>query len=233
MALGPDGRVVDQRLEAALTAVLERVPWRGDHTQATAVENLIEALTEKAARPRLLEVAHDPLETLRQLPPGTQPREIARTCVRAHAGGTGARQMAEAITRSRAITSPIQAAELIEHVHRALEAAGARKESFLWPLELAVALMGDGIDRPLAADFAVLAAGRAHEEMLFRIGLLSIVARNAPSDAPPPIGPELIELLERNRDELDEVLKEARRRHPRYGRLPRARGGEGEAPGTS
>ena len=114
-------------------------------------------------------------------------------------------------------------------MHRELAAAGAWNESYLWPIALAKDIVG----WPHAADFPVLAAGRSTEEMLFRIRMLAAVARHAPLDAPPAIDADLIEYLEGNRQELDEILKEARKRQSRgslKGRILGGRGSEGKPP---
>ena len=232
-AAGPDAGAVDELAEVALIAFLKRAPWRADRAQATAVGTLVRALTERGPRPRLLRVALDPLATLRQLPPGAPPDEIARACVRAQAEGIGFRQAADALATSGAITSAGQAAELIERLHLELAAAKAGEASFLWPVRLATELAEGAIGGPPTANFAALAAGPLSEQILFRIRLLSHVARAAPPDAPPPIDTDLIEYLEGTGHELDEIVKEARRRQPRSGlsgRLLGGRGGEGKSP---
>ena len=229
VAASPHGAAADEVAEAALTAFLKRAPWRADRAGAAAIGNLVQALTEKGPRPRLLAVARDPVETLRQLPPGAPPRAIASACAQAHAEGVKLGQVAGALAQSGAITSGEQAAELIEHVHRELAADGARDDSYRWPIELAKDIVG----WPHTADFPVRAAARYTEEMLFRIRLLDAVVRYAPPDAPPAIGADLLEWLEENRQELDEILKEARKRQPRgslKGRILGARGSEGKPP---
>ncbi|MGH3202110.1 MAG: hypothetical protein ACRDP5_08695 [Streptosporangiaceae bacterium] len=227
---GPPVGAADELAETALTAFLERASWRADRTQAAAVGHLVRALTEKVPRPRLLAVALDPGETLRQMPPGAPPEEIARACARAHAKGLKIRQVIEALTQSGAITSAAQAAEVIEHLHRELAAADVGNESFTWPLDLAARLAQGAISRPHTADFPALAARRYSQEMLFRIRLLDAVARCAPPDAPPAIDAYLLEYLEVNRHDLDELLKEARKRQPRGSLKGLMRGGRpGEA----
>ena len=226
---GPRRGAADELAETALTTFLERASWRADRTQATAVGHLVRALTEKVPRPRLLAVALDPGETLRQMPPGAPPEEIARACTRAYAKGLEIRQVIGALTQSGTITSAEQAAELIEHLHRELSAAGVGDESFTWPLNLAAKLAQGVIVRPHTADFPVLAARRYSQEIMFRIRLLDAVARYAPPDAPPAIDAHLIEYLEGNRHDLDELLKEARKRQPRgslKGLMRSGRGGE-------
>jgi hypothetical protein len=230
---GPRRGAADELAETALTAFLERASWRADRIQATAVGHLVRALTEKVPRPRLLAVALDPGEMLRQMPPGAPPKEIARACARAHAKGLEIRQVIRALTQSGAITSAEQAAGLIEHLHRELAAAGVGRESFTWPLELAARLAQGVIFRPHAADFPVLAARRYSQEILFRIKLLDAVTRYAPPDAPPAIDADLLEYLEGNRHDLDELLKEARKRQPRgslKGLMRGGRGGEAKPP---
>jgi hypothetical protein len=230
---GPHGGAADELAEAALTAFLRRSPWRANPTQAAAVGNLVRALNEKAPRPRLLEVALDPEQTLRQMPPGAPPGEIARACARAHAEGLELQQVVRALSQSGAITSAEQAAELIEHVHHELAVAGVWDDSFLWPLELAGALAEGVLGRPHTTDFRMLAAGRYSEQILFRIRLLDAVARYVSPDAPPVIDADIIEYLEGNRYELDEILKEARRRQPRgslKGLIRGGRGSEGKPP---
>jgi hypothetical protein len=232
-AAGPDGGAVDELAEIALTAFLKRAAWRADRTQTAAVVNLVRILTQRAPRPRLLRVARDPVETLRQLPTGAPPDEIARTCVHAQAEGVGIRQVAEALAASDAITSAGQGAELIERVHLELAAANAGQAAFVWPLQLAAELARGTIGRSHTADFAALAASRLSQEILFRIRLLGTVVRSAPADVPPVIDANLIEYLEGSGQELEEVVKEARKRQPRgglAGRILGGRAGEGKAP---
>jgi hypothetical protein len=235
VAAGTRGAAVDELVESALTAFLQRAPWRADRTQAAAVRTLVQALTAQGARPRLLEVALDPLETLRQMPPGASPGEIAQACVRAHAGRIGIPQIMEALAQSGAVTSARQAVWLVERVHTELATAGARDESFTWPLDLAAALAAEGIGRAPTADFASRAVIRSSEEMLYRIRLLDTLARSAPPDAPPPIDARLLEYLESSRQELDDIVKDARKRQPRSGFTGKLlhRGSEGKPAGPA
>lgn len=234
---GPRRGAADELAETALTAFLERAPWRADRTEAAAVGHLVRALTEKAPRPRLLSVALDPGEMLRQMPPGVPPEEIARACARAHAQGLKLEQVVGALTQSGAITSAGQAAELVECLRHELVAAGVKDDSFTWPLNLAATLAQGAISGLYTTDFPVLAARRYSQEILFRIRLLEGVVRYAPPDVPPAIDASLLEYLERTRDELDELLKKARKRGSQSRR--RGRGGDGKplepgepAPGT-
>lgn len=222
---GPPRDAADALAEAALTAFLERAPWRADQAQVTAVGHLVQALTRKRPRPRLLAVALDPGQTLRQMPPGAPPEEIARACARAHAGGLKIRQVIEALSQSGAITSAGQAAELIEHLYRELSAAAAGVDAYSWPMELAGAMARDAAGRPHTADFPQRAAARYSEEILFRIRLLKTVARHTPPDAPPAIDASVLEYLEGDSYELDELLKEARKRQSRASHKGLMRGG--------
>lgn len=233
-AAGPHGGAVDELAEAALTVFLERAPWRAGRAQAVAVGNLVQALTEKVSRPRLLEVVLDPVETLRQMRPGARPGEIARACARAYTEGAGLRQVADAPTQSGAITSAEQAAQMVDRVHRVLAEAGVSEESFLWPVELAARLARGVIARPHAAEFAVLVAGRYSDEIRFRIRLLDTIARSALPDASQAIDAPILEDIQGSRRELDEFLKEARKRQSRgslAGRILGGRGSEGKPPG--
>jgi hypothetical protein len=229
-AAGTESAAVDELAESALTAFLQRAPWRADRMQAAAVRALVQALTAQGARPGLLEVTLDPLQILRQLPPGASPGEIAQVCVRAHAERIAIPQIVEALAQSGAVTSTQQALWLVERVHTELATAGAWDESFAWPLDLAAALAAGGIGRVHPADFASRAVIRNSEEMLYRIRLLGTLARSASPDAPPPIDARLLEYLESSRQELDDIVKEARKRQPRSGFTGKLlnRGGEGK-----
>jgi hypothetical protein len=223
------GNAADALLERALIGVLGRMPWRADQAQTAAVRHLARSLTADVSRPRLVSVVLDAREALRYMPPGAPPDRIAQACARAYAERLRSEQAGEALSQSGAITSAAQATEVLDSLHRALLAADARDSSYTWVIDFA-AMFAKGIfGEKIAADFPTFAARSLSDQILFRIKLLEAVARNTGPDAPPAIDAPLADYLDRNRQDLEAVIRDARKRQSR-GVVPgwiRGRGGAG------
>jgi hypothetical protein len=209
------GSQADEMLENALIAFLAQASWRGDTAHTVAVRNLASSLSIGAPRPRLMAQVLDARESLRQLPPGAEPVEIAQLCARAYHDGLSAGRTAEMLAESRAITTGTQAVEVLEEMHRALRAANARDASFEWPLTFARLFANGAFGTQLQADFPRFGAGRFAEQLEFQVLLLRMVIGG--------ISPEwqsssdLADYLDKNRHALEEVVKETRKRQTRGG----------------
>jgi len=211
------GRAADELLENALISFLGRAPWRADQAQTDAVRNLARSLTAGGPRPHLISVVLDATEALRQMPSGAAPARIAQACARAQAEGLTPEQAGRALGESGAVTSGLQAAEVLEELHRALAATGARIPSFTWAYDFARMFTRGFFGGQVAVDFARFATMRCSEQLDFRIKLLGVIAVSGAPDAPPPIAADIADHLDRFAHDLDDVVKDARRHQSRGG----------------
>lgn len=205
------GGVVDELLENSLITFLEQVPWRADRAQAAAVRELAASLTADAPRPRLMALVHDARELLRQMPPGATPAQISQACVWAYREGLTFAQAGEALAGSRAVSTGMLAAAVLEELQRAFAAADAGTASYTWGCEFAKMFVRGDFGEQVTRDFPRFAAVRCSEQIYYRIQVLGVIAGSAAPDMPPAIGADLADYLDRSGSVLDEVVRNARK----------------------
>jgi hypothetical protein len=216
------GHAVDELLENGLIAFLERTPWRSDPTLAAAVHDLASSLTVDAPRARLMTLVHDVRESLRQMPPEATPAQIAQACTRARHEGLTPVQAGEALARSGAVGTGKRAADVLEELQRT---------SFNLAIDYAQMFTRGVFGAQVAREFPPFVAVRSSEQISFRLNVLGIAASSTAPDAPPAIGADTADYLDRCGHALEEVVKNARK-GPRGGLAGRFFGGgkPGEAP---
>lgn len=219
----------DAMLESALIAALRRETWRGDAASAAAVRNLVDALGRGGPRPDLMAVVLDTKESLRQLPAGAAAALVAQLCARAHRDGLRVEQVGRMLADSGAVISGAQAVDVLEEMQRALLAINAPRAAADWPVTFARWFTEGSFGPRVATEFPGTAARRFGDQLALQVRLLGAVLAAAPAGAPPAISAEVAERLDQNRQTLDGIVKEARKRQSRGG----GRGGRflgGKAP---
>jgi len=223
---GGDPGAVEQLLESALIAVLRQVSWQADKGQAVAVQCLEQSLTARGARPQLTSAVRGSREALRQMPPDASAAQIAQACVQARREDAGASQVAQVLWESGTITSAAKALEVVEKLHQALSDAGAEDDSFAWPIEFAVRFAKGDFGTAIAVGFPDLAGRRSTRQIEFRIKLMERIGRASLPDAAPAISADRADRLDKHRHDLEDLVKEARKR-PRGGGIRGLIGGKG------
>ena len=228
----------DAMLESALIAVLRRESWRGDPASATAVKGLADALSRGGPRPDLMAVVLDSKESLRQLRAGAAAAQVAQLCARAYRDGVPVEQVGRMLADSGAVTAGAQAAEVLEEMRRALLVINAPSEAASWPVTFARWFTEGSFGPRVATEFPAAGAGRFGDQLALQVRLLRVILAAAPAEAPPAISAEAAERLDQNRQTLEDVVKEARKRQSRGGGLvgrllggKAPEGGPGDPPG--
>jgi hypothetical protein len=223
--LGDQGQAADELLTSALINFLGRHPWRTDPAQTAVVTDLTSSLTADGARPQLKTAVQDAAEALRQLPPQATAAQIAAACARAYAGGLLAEQAGGALAQSRVIASGAQAADVLEHLRRALGAAATTSGEYpaTWPTTFAKVFASGALGEPIAAEFAAAITSSSIAELNYRLDLLYIAAGNA-ADSRPVVTDQGINVLAKISKDLEDFIQMVRKRQ-RKRRMPSWKGG--------
>ena len=230
----------DALLESALIAALRRESWRGDTASATAVRDLVDALSPGDPRPDLMAVVLDTKESLRQLPAGAAAAQVAQLCARAYRDGLPVEQVGRMLADSGAVTAGAEAVDVLEEMRRALLSINAPSAAASWPVAFARWFTEGSFGPRVATEFPGAGARRFGDQLALQVRLLGAVLTASPAEAPPAISADVAERLDQSRQTLEDIVKEARKRQSRgvglVGRLlggKASEGGPGDPPATA
>ncbi len=168
----------------------------------------------------------DAAEALRQLPPQATTAQIAAACARAYAGGLLAEQAGGALAQSGVIASGAQAADVLDHLRRALDSAATTSGEYpaTWPATFAKMFASGAFGEPIAAEFAAAITRGSIAELDYRLDLLYIAAGNDATDSRPVVTNQDLNLLAKITRDLEELIQMVRKRQ-RKRRMPSRKGG--------